>query len=144
MAAEAGCVAVLVDTFDKAGPGLFTVAGRESVADWVNAAHRAGLPIALAGRLSLMEAGTAAEIGADVVAVRSIACRSPREGGGPADGDRMGRVDREAVGRVRERIGGIGAGPALSFLRAFPRALSRGRPAAGAEPTAGVDRPQGA
>ncbi|MFM7076518.1 MAG: (5-formylfuran-3-yl)methyl phosphate synthase [Planctomycetaceae bacterium] len=119
-AAAAGCVAVLVDTCDKAGPGLFGVASRATVAAWVGEARAAGLPIALAGRLTPDGAALAAALGADVVAVRSAVCRGSQGEAGRADGDRLGRVDREAVGAVLRRLGGILTGAALSFPAVAP------------------------
>jgi uncharacterized protein (UPF0264 family) len=114
-AASAGCVALLVDTFDKSGPGLFGVADRRTVARWVEEAHAAGLPIALAGRLTPDDAALAAASGADVVAVRSAVCRGAGGAGGRADGDRLGRVDRDAVREVGQRLCGILPDAALSF-----------------------------
>lgn len=119
-AAAAGCVALLVDTFDKSGPGLFGAAAPHAVEGWVLEARAAGLPIALAGRLTPDDAALAAAIGADVVAVRSAVCRGPRGASGGADGDRLGRVDRDAVRAVRERLCGVRPGAALSFPPAPP------------------------
>jgi uncharacterized protein (UPF0264 family) len=91
-AASSGARAVLVDTFDKAGPGLFeqeevdqsdaTVLGR-----WVQHAGAHGLALALAGKLTQADVVVAMNLGADVVGVRSAAC----------DGGRLGRVDAARV-----------------------------------------------
>lgn len=78
-AAEIGCRTLLIDTGDKTGPGLFA-ASAGAVADWIDAAHGAGMAVAAAGRLTLDEIARAREIGADVVAVRGAVCRGGRGG----------------------------------------------------------------
>ena len=86
-AAEFGCRTLLIDTGDKAGPGLFGSAGAAAVAGWITAAQAAGMAVAAAGRLTLDEIARARGIGADVVAVRGAVCR----------GGRGGVVDRNLV-----------------------------------------------
>lgn len=86
-AAEIGCRTLLIDTGDKAGPGLFGSAGSAVVAGWIAAAQAAGMAVAAAGRLTLDEIPQARGIGADVVAVRGAVCR----------GGRGGAVDRNLV-----------------------------------------------
>ena len=104
-AREGRCAGVLVDTFDKTGPGLFGLAGAATVATWVARAHAAGLPIALAGRLSLDDIDTAVGTAADLIAVRSAACAA-RRGTGAVDGDRLGAVDRHRVSALVSRMAG--------------------------------------
>jgi len=89
-AAEAGATTILFDTFDKSAPGILAACGPEQVAAWVAAAGRAGLTVALAGRLAAADMATAARFGAGIVGVRSSACRGGREG----------RVDRGKVARL--------------------------------------------
>ncbi len=101
-AAAIGCRGVLVDTFDKVGPGLFGQADRDTIGRWVTLAHAAGLPIALAGKLGLDDVASAVAVGADVVGVRSVACRAGRSAGG--DGDRLGTVHRDRVRRAVDRF----------------------------------------
>jgi uncharacterized protein (UPF0264 family) len=101
-AANAGCRGVLVDTFDKSGLGLFGLVDRAVIRRWVALAHAAGMPIALAGKLSLDDVAAAVSVGADVVGVRSVACGARQPGGG--DGDRLGTVQRDRVGRAVERF----------------------------------------
>ena len=107
-AAAAGCAGVLVDTFDKGGPGLFGHATPATVAAWVGRAHAARLPIAVAGRLPLDALGSAARTGADVVAVRSAVCAPAGDPDLPM-GDRDGAVQRSrvaiAVSRLAEAAG---------------------------------------
>ncbi|MFM7207040.1 MAG: polyhydroxyalkanoic acid system family protein [Planctomycetaceae bacterium] len=89
-AAECGAASVLIDTFDKKAGSLFEVAGEQVVRDWVARARDLGLRVALAGRLSAVEAAKAVNLGAEIVGVRSAACA----------GGRMGTVDREHVAAV--------------------------------------------
>lgn len=86
-AARAGCRTLLVDTFDKAAAGILATASAASLPAWIAAARAAGMCVGVAGRLAVHDLGRAAALGADVVAVRSAACR---------DG-RMGRVDGNLV-----------------------------------------------
>jgi len=97
-AADLGVNTVLVDTFDKTGPGLFEVAGEGRVSKWLDLAAGLNIDLALAGRLTLADAVAAVRIGAAIVGVRSAACE---------DG-RMGRVDRGRVTRLAATLLGIG------------------------------------
>jgi uncharacterized protein (UPF0264 family) len=87
-AADAGARTLLVDTFDKRGPGLVAMLGQAGIATLLAAATGHGLAVALAGRLTAADVAAAFALGADVVGVRSAAC----------GGDRLGRV---AIDRVR-------------------------------------------
>ena len=86
-AADVGCRNLLVDTFDKAGPGILDPGNATRLAEWIAAARAAGMTVAVAGRIAAGDVGRAAALGADVVAVRSAACR----------GGRMGVVDESLV-----------------------------------------------
>ena len=101
-AAGAGCRGLLVDTFDKAGPGLFRLVDRATIRRWVAHARAVGLPLGLAGKLSLDDVALAASLGADVVGVRSVACMAG--GLGCGEGDRLGIVERDRVRRAVERF----------------------------------------
>ena len=101
-AAAAGCRGLLVDTFDKAGPGLFRLVDRATIRRWVAHARAVGLPLGLAGKLSLDDVALAASLGADVVGVRSVACMAG--GLGCGEGDRLGIVERDRVRRAVERF----------------------------------------
>ncbi len=79
-AADLGCRTLLIDTGDKAGPGLFGSADAAAVAGWIAAARAAGMAVAAAGRLTLDEIAQAHRLGADVVAVRGAVCRGGRGG----------------------------------------------------------------
>ena len=101
-AADAGCRGLLVDTFDKSGPGLFRLVDPATVRRWVAQAEAVGLPLALAGKLSLDDVALAASLGADVVGVRSVACMAGGTDGG--EGDRLGIVQRDRVTRAVDRF----------------------------------------
>jgi len=78
--ANAGGQTLLVDTFDKHGPGLFPLLGAEGIARLVATAKQRGLAVALAGRLQAAEVVAAFAAGGDVVGVRSAACGGQRDG----------------------------------------------------------------
>jgi uncharacterized protein (UPF0264 family) len=92
-AARLGARAVLVDTFDKGGPGLMERSDATRLQRWVDHAHAHGLALALAGKLTPADVVVTIGLGADVVGVRSAACH----------GGRLGRVDParvRALGRL--------------------------------------------
>ena len=96
-AAALGCETVLIDTFDKAGPGLLAAGMEPLTAPWVESARSRGLRVAVAGRLTLGQIPAAASLAADVVAVRSAVC----------EGGRFGSVRRHLVAAaVRAASGG--------------------------------------
>ncbi|MFZ5622882.1 MAG: (5-formylfuran-3-yl)methyl phosphate synthase [Gemmatimonadota bacterium] len=102
IAARAGARGVLVDTADKRGPGLFGWLRPGEVTALIEEAHGFGLFVALAGRLSPIDAARVAELGADIVGVRGAAC----------EGGRLGVVSearvRELAWRVAQRAGTAG------------------------------------
>jgi uncharacterized protein (UPF0264 family) len=104
-AVAAGGTTLLVDTFDKRGPGLFAVASAAAVDRWVAKAHAHKLALAVAGRLSAAEAAAAWRAGADVVGVRSAACTGGRLG--QIDGPRV-----RALGMLLTQAAGERAGAA--------------------------------
>lgn len=79
-AKEAGAKTLLIDTFDKSGPGLFDVAGVNTIRSWIALARQAGLRLALAGRLSCVEVAAIFQLGGEIVGVRSAACIGGRHG----------------------------------------------------------------
>lgn len=104
-AADAGCRTLLIDTFDKSATG--TAAGADLPAS-IAAARAAGMAVAVAGRLERADVPGVIAFGADVVAVRSAACR----------GGRLGRVDRALVAALAAAIPGPGkdGGPVPATL----------------------------
>jgi uncharacterized protein (UPF0264 family) len=93
VAARAGAVGVLLDTADKDGPGLRELIGPASLAAWVNAAHSAGLLVALAGKLTADDLMFVRDAGADIAGVRGAAC----------DQGRAGRIVPGKVSLLRDR-----------------------------------------
>jgi (5-formylfuran-3-yl)methyl phosphate synthase len=80
LAAREGLAGVLLDTADKSGPGLAALVPPASLAQWVRSARRAGLLVALAGRITLEQLDSMQATGADIVGVRGAACEGGRGG----------------------------------------------------------------
>jgi uncharacterized protein (UPF0264 family) len=102
-AARAGARGLLLDTFDQYAGGLRDLLAPRDLAAWVDAAHDAGLFVALAGKLTAIDLPFVRDAGADIAGVRGAAC----------DGARSGRVSATRVRDLKfafERIGGLSAG----------------------------------
>jgi uncharacterized protein (UPF0264 family) len=95
IAARAGATGVLLDTAEKAGPGLRGLMAPAVLARWVGAAHDAGLLVALAGKLTADDLAFVRDAGADVAGVRGAAC----------EGGRTGRVSTDKVAVLRKACG---------------------------------------
>lgn len=93
-AAEIPALAVLVDTFDKAAPGVLDVQPLPRLREWRDAAARARMGFALAGKLAMDDLPTAASVLPDIIAVRSAVCSRGRNG--PVEASLV-RQAREAV-----------------------------------------------
>jgi uncharacterized protein (UPF0264 family) len=93
-AAAAGAAGVLLDTADKAGPGLLEWMPLDALRAWIDRAHRAGLRVALAGRVAPSDLPMLQDIGADIVGVRGAAC----------DGGRNGRVTADRVRALQDAL----------------------------------------
>ena len=91
VAVRAGATGVLLDTAEKAGPGLRELITPAALAGWVDAAHDAGLLVALAGKLTAEDLAFVRDAGADIAGVRGAAC----------DGGRTGRVSAGRVALLR-------------------------------------------
>jgi uncharacterized protein (UPF0264 family) len=89
LAVRAGARGVLLDTFDKQAGGLRDLVAARDLAAWVEAAHDAGLFVALAGKLTAIDLPFVRDAGADIAGVRGAAC----------DG---ARSDRVSAARVRD------------------------------------------
>ena len=94
IAADYGARGVLVDTADKAGPGLMALWSTVQLADWVAEVRALGLVAAVAGKLTADAVSAVRFSGADIVGVRGAACV----------GGRMGRVSEERVRELRYRL----------------------------------------
>jgi hypothetical protein len=91
VACRAGATGILLDTADKAGPGLLSLLSADTLRTWVHEASTSGLLVALAGRLSHDDVMRVSDCGADIVGVRGAACV----------GGRTGRVSAEHVRRLK-------------------------------------------
>jgi (5-formylfuran-3-yl)methyl phosphate synthase len=94
IAARAGANGILLDTAHKNGPGLLRLVSPTALEGWVALAHRVGLIVALAGKLTAEDVPAICETGADIVGVRSAACKS----------DRSSSVDVERVRALRLQV----------------------------------------
>jgi (5-formylfuran-3-yl)methyl phosphate synthase len=95
IAADTGAAGVLIDTFDKSGPGLRALVDAVSLASFVAGAHSAGMFVALAGKLAAGDLIVVRDTGADIAGVRGAACAGGRIG--PISADRV-RALRGALG----------------------------------------------
>jgi len=91
-AVETGCRGVLFDTYCKTIGGLLELCDVSRLARYCDMIHSAGMLVALAGRVSLDDIPRLAAVPADIIGVRSAACRNS---------DRDGDVDAAAVSRLR-------------------------------------------
>jgi uncharacterized protein (UPF0264 family) len=71
---------LLVDTADKAGPDLLEACAEADLKAWVAVARRAGMAVAVAGRLRLEAIPRLGRLQPDVVALRSAVCSNGRLG----------------------------------------------------------------
>ena len=94
-AARAGAAGVLLDTADKAGPGLCALLTPALMRAWVATARHAGLQVALAGKLTRADMPIVLDAGPDVIGVRGAVC----------DGHRGGRVVSAKVRDLVELVG---------------------------------------
>lgn len=95
IARDAGVTGCLLDTAIKDGRGLFDFLAPDVLRALAEEAHAAGLLFALAGALQEKDLPLVCNIGADVVGVRSAACR---------DNQRAGPLDPERVQRLRAAL----------------------------------------
>jgi len=80
VAARAGAHGVLLDTLNKAGPGLVHLQSSLDLAQWVAAGHAARLEVAVAGKLTASDLSFVRDSGADIAGVRGAACAGGRSG----------------------------------------------------------------
>jgi uncharacterized protein (UPF0264 family) len=95
VAHAAGVAGCLLDTAIKDGRRLFDFLTSGTLRMLAEEAHAAGLLFALAGALRAEDLPLVRGLGADVVGVRSAACR---------EGRRAGPLDAELVRRLREML----------------------------------------
>lgn len=76
--AALGCGVLLIDTADKGAAGLFDSCSAAELTAWIGAARRAGMRVALAGKLTIDQIPAVGRFGTDVVALRSAVCSNGR------------------------------------------------------------------
>lgn len=103
-ARELKCHAMLVDTFDKRGPGLLGVWSSAQLADCVRAARDAGLLVVLGGKIREEHLDRLMSLEPDFIAVRGAVCR----------GDRSGTLDPRRIEEFRARLMRIASGAAFA------------------------------
>ena len=94
-----GCRTILWDTYEKDRPLTAWISWVE-LASWVQQARRCGMITAVAGSLTAAMIPAACATGAEVIAVRTAACR----------GGRMGAVCRERVANLASLVRGCSPG----------------------------------
>jgi hypothetical protein len=77
---ELGCPALLVDTWNKSGGGLFDHWPLTSLHDFVQRVQQQQMIVVLAGSLTGDQIRQAAALGPDLIAVRGAACATNRNG----------------------------------------------------------------
>jgi len=93
-AVDAGCPALLVDTWDKSAGTLFDHWPADELARFIESVHSNDLLLVLAGSLADESFAAAARLSPDLLAVRTAACESGRNG----------TVSRERVALLRDAI----------------------------------------
>ena len=104
IAREAQISGCLLDTYVKDGHNLFDFLAPEVLRSLAMEAHAAGLLFALAGALQADHLLLAQEVGADIVGVRTAACR---------DNERQGPLAVENIRLLRQRMGEFIRGASL-------------------------------
>lgn len=94
-AAEIGCPALLVDTWNKSHGTLFDSWDVEALREFVDDVHRRSMRIVLAGSLRRESVSLAVALQPDLIAVRGAACR----------GDRHGIVCGDCVREIKRMLG---------------------------------------
>ncbi|MGE0485820.1 MAG: (5-formylfuran-3-yl)methyl phosphate synthase [Gammaproteobacteria bacterium] len=93
--ARCGIAGIMLDTADKAGPGLTELHDAAVLARFVDSARAAGILCGLAGRLRRTDIAVLRPLGADYLGFRSALCR---------DGARTHRIDRTAATAIVETM----------------------------------------
>jgi (5-formylfuran-3-yl)methyl phosphate synthase len=107
---------LLIDTFVKDGRSLFDWVSEQRLDDLVEALHRVGIELALAGSLTIEHWPKIQRINPDWLAVRGAVCRQ---------GDRTGEIAEERVKSFKRLLGTSSAGES-SPVAPQPDELSEG------------------
>jgi (5-formylfuran-3-yl)methyl phosphate synthase len=105
-AKSVGCAAVLVDTWDKTGRGLFDNWSMDVARTFCRRVQSTGLMVALAGSLCESRLADAVGAGADIVALRGAACIGGRTGCVSEDRIRAIRASLRLAARSRQDVQG--------------------------------------
>jgi uncharacterized protein (UPF0264 family) len=95
VAAEAGADGCMIDTAMKAGGTLLTELGAAELESFIAQCRKGGMLCALAGSLRAADMPRLHDLAPDIVGFRGAAC---------GDGRRDGRVDRDAVQRLKDLV----------------------------------------
>jgi (5-formylfuran-3-yl)methyl phosphate synthase len=96
IAAEAGVYGCLVDTAIKDGSTLFDILDSQALRLIAQQAHAAGLSFGIAGALRKQDLPLANDMGADVVGLRTAACKNNQRNG-PLDAARVQQLCEQIV-----------------------------------------------
>jgi uncharacterized protein (UPF0264 family) len=80
LAHETRAAGILLDTFDKHGPGLTALMTLRALSSFVSTAQSAGQFVAVAGRLTIQDIEQVWDTSADIVGIRGAACEGGRNG----------------------------------------------------------------
>jgi hypothetical protein len=107
-AASTRCAGLLIDTYVKSDRSLTDFVSVPDLIETAERCHTQGMFLALAGRLDMESLAGIGMVNADVIAIRSAACRK---------GDRTGTIDAGRVSEFREAVAQAWRfnGPAKSF-----------------------------
>lgn len=94
-ASSTGCAGLLIDTYVKSDRSLTDFVPVPSLIETAERCHSRGMFLALAGRLGLGSLAGIGMVNADVIAIRSAACRQ---------GDRTGMIEAGRVSEFREAM----------------------------------------
>jgi uncharacterized protein (UPF0264 family) len=90
--------AVLIDTFDKRGPGLLRLLSIAMVQSLIEEVHASQMEVAIAGQLRLDDALAISQLNPDYIGVRGGICRA----------DRNGDIDPQALSAWRQALAPAG------------------------------------
>jgi uncharacterized protein (UPF0264 family) len=119
-ACECGCAGVLIDTFSKTNGGLLDWLSSRRLESLAALARRHSLEFGLAGRLQIDHLPRLETVRADILGIRSAACRA---------GIRTGEIDATAVRSFHEALQAAWqcATPTNRAVHASGDSLARGR-----------------
>jgi uncharacterized protein (UPF0264 family) len=91
---QLGCRAMLIDTFDKHGPGLLGNVSTGEIERFVSTARKAEMLVVLGGKITADQLPDLLPLAPDYIAVRGAVCR----------GGRAARLDPQRVKQFARRL----------------------------------------